>query len=85
VHFHVCAVDGVFEQAPSEGDADAGVDTDTQAVNDGQSSPRQVIFHPASSIALMPTLRGRAGLRLSPLKNGKVSTSAAKDAEQVLR
>jgi hypothetical protein len=50
VHFHVCAVDGVFEQAPSEGDADAGVDTDTQAVDDGQSSPRKVIFHPASGI-----------------------------------
>ena len=36
VHFHVCVVDGVFEEVP--GDTDA------------QSSPPGVIFHPASAI-----------------------------------
>ena len=36
VHFHVCAVDGVFEEVP--GDTDA------------QSSPPGIVFHPASAI-----------------------------------
>jgi hypothetical protein len=62
VHFHVCAVDGVFEQARSEGDADAGVDTDTQAVNDGQSSLK-VIFHPASGIDETAEATAQATLR----------------------
>jgi len=41
VHFHVCAVDGVFEEvAGEEGDAaDAA----------SQSSPSRIIFHPATS------------------------------------
>ena len=40
VHFHVCAVDGVFEEVPVAvpGDADA------------QSSPPGIVFHPASAI-----------------------------------
>ena len=40
VHFHVCAVDGVFEevQVAVPGDADA------------QSSPPGIVFHPASAI-----------------------------------
>ena len=40
VHFHVCVVDGVFEQLAG------GADDDT----DDQSSLRKVIFHPASAI-----------------------------------
>ena len=38
VHFHVCVVDGVFEEMPGVGDADA------------QSSPPGIVFHPASAI-----------------------------------
>jgi hypothetical protein len=40
VHFHVCVVDGVFEEVPGQGDADA----------DAQSSPPGIVFHPASAI-----------------------------------
>jgi hypothetical protein len=36
VHFHVCAVDGVFEEVPGGADA--------------QSSPPGIVFHPASAI-----------------------------------
>jgi hypothetical protein len=36
VHFHVCVVDGVFEEMPGEGDTDA------------QSSRRGIVFHSAS-------------------------------------
>ena len=35
-----CAVDGVFEEVPGQGDADADV----------QSSPPGIVFHPASAI-----------------------------------
>ena len=38
VHFHVCALDGVFEEIPGVGDTDA------------QSSPPGIVFHPASAI-----------------------------------
>ena len=38
VHFHVCVVDGVFEEVPGEGDADV------------QASSPGVVFHPASGI-----------------------------------
>ena len=38
VHFHVCAVDGVFEEVAVEGQTDA------------QSSPPGIVFHPASTI-----------------------------------
>jgi Putative transposase len=44
VHFHVCVVDGVFEQLAGAADGDAQTDTDDQ------SAPRKVIFHPASGI-----------------------------------
>ena len=44
LHFHVCAVDGVFEEVPGQGDADADDDADVQ------SSPPGIIFHPASAI-----------------------------------
>ena len=40
MHFHVCAVDGVFEEVAGQGDADA----------DAQSSPPGIVFHPASAI-----------------------------------
>ena len=42
VHFHVCVVDGVFEQLPGDVDANADVHADVQA------SPAGVVFHPAS-------------------------------------
>lgn len=38
VHFHVCAVDGVFEEVAVEGETDA------------QSSPPGLVFHPASAV-----------------------------------
>jgi hypothetical protein len=40
VHLHVCAVDGVFEEAPGEGDADAHA----------QARAPGVIFHPATGV-----------------------------------
>jgi hypothetical protein len=46
----VCVVDGVFEALA--GGADAGADTDTQAVYDGQSSLSKVIFHTVSGIGV---------------------------------
>ena len=36
VHFHVCVVDGVFEEVPDDADA--------------QSSPPGIVFHPASGV-----------------------------------
>ena len=42
VHFHVCVVDGVFEQVAGEGAVDADADV--------QAPPPGVIFHPASAI-----------------------------------
>ena len=47
VHFHVCEVDGVFEEAAGEGGADA--DADAQAL--AQAREPGVIFHPATGIA----------------------------------
>jgi hypothetical protein len=43
--------------------ADAGADTDTQAVADGQSSPSKVIFHPASGIDETAVAQLQAPLR----------------------
>lgn len=43
VHFHVCAVNGVFEVVAGSTDVDVDVDVDV----DLQSSPTSVIFHPA--------------------------------------
>ena len=40
MHFHVCAVDGVFEEAAGEGDADAHA----------QARAPGVIFHPATGV-----------------------------------
>jgi hypothetical protein len=61
VHFHVCVVDGVFEALA--GGADAGADTDTQAVVDGQSAPSKVIFHSASGIDETAVAQVQATLR----------------------
>ena len=45
------------------GGADAGADTDTQAVTDAQSSPSKVIFHPASGIDETAVAQVQATLR----------------------
>ncbi len=53
VHFHVCAVDGVFEEVPVavEGEADA------------QSSPPCIVFHPARAIDETAVARMQATLQ----------------------
>ena len=66
VHFHVCVVDGMFEALA--GGADAGADTDTQAVADGQSAPSKVIFHPASAIDEIAVAQVQATLRTRILR-----------------
>ena len=55
VHFHVCAVDGVFEEvAGEEGDAaDAA----------SQSSPSRIIFHPATGVTADAVGQVQASLR----------------------
>jgi len=53
VHFHVCVVDGVFEEVPGQGDADA----------DAQSSPPGIVFHPASAIDETAVAQVQADLR----------------------
>jgi len=53
VHFHVCAVDGVFEEVAGEGDADA----DDQARSPG------VIFHPATGVNVDCVGQVQASLR----------------------
>jgi hypothetical protein len=58
VHFHVCAVDGVFEEAAGEGGAAA----QAQALSPG------VIFHPASDIACEVLAQVQASLRLPLLR-----------------
>jgi len=51
VHFHVCAVDGVFEEVAVEAEADA------------QSSPPGIVFHPASAIDETAVAQVQADLR----------------------
>ena len=51
VHFHVCVVDGVFEVAAGEADADA------------QATAPSVIFHPASGIDATTAAQVQADLR----------------------
>ena len=51
VHFHVCVVDGVFEEMPGEGDTDA------------QSLPPGIVFHPASGIDETAVAQVQADLR----------------------
>jgi len=61
VHFHVCVVDGVFEEVALGADTDA--DTKPQAVTDDQSLPRKVIFHAASAIDEAAVAQVQATLR----------------------
>lgn len=51
VHFHVCVVDGVFEEVAGEGDADV------QAISPG------VIYHPATGIDAATVAQVQATLR----------------------
>ena len=51
VHFHVCAVDGVFEEVAVAGEADA------------QSSSPSIVFHPASAIDEAAVAQVQADLR----------------------
>ncbi|GDX57380.1 hypothetical protein LBMAG30_15430 [Comamonadaceae bacterium] len=53
MHFHVCVVDGVFEQVPGEGDVDAAP---------AAASPG-IIFHPASAIDETAVAQVQADLR----------------------
>jgi hypothetical protein len=53
VHFHVCVVDGVFEEVPGEGDADA------QAA----ATPAGVIFHPATGVGADAVAQVQTDLR----------------------
>jgi hypothetical protein len=57
VHFHVCAVDGVFEEAAGEGDVDAHAQTRAQALSPG------VIFHPATGVTADTVAQVQASLR----------------------
>lgn len=66
VHFYVCVVDGVFEEVTS--DVAVGVNTDTQAMADGQSSPSKVIFHPASGIDEIAVAQVQTTLRTRILR-----------------
>jgi hypothetical protein len=55
VRYHVCAVDGAFEEVAGEGDADP--QARAQACAPG------VIFHPATGIACEVVAQGQASLR----------------------
>jgi hypothetical protein len=57
VHFHVCAVDGVFEEVAGEGGADAQAQARAQACAPG------VIFHPATGIDTEAVAKAQANLR----------------------
>jgi hypothetical protein len=61
VHFHVCVLDGVFDEVTSGADADA--DAKPQAVAADQSSPSTVIFHPARAIDETASAQVQATLR----------------------
>ena len=63
VHFHVCAVDGVFEEVAGQGDADA----------DAQSSPPGIVFHPASAIDEAAVAQVQTDLRPPNLCHGSSS------------
>ena len=75
VHFHVCVVDGVFEQVAGEGDADTDADV--------QASPPGVVFHPATSIDADDVAQVQATLRKRILRafvvRGLLERSDAKD------
>ena len=61
VHFHVCAVDGVFEEVAGEGAADAHVQARAQAPD--QARRPGVIFHPATGVTADAVTQAQASLR----------------------
>ena len=69
VHFHVCVVDGVFEEVPGDGDV--------------QVSPPGVIFHPASGLDETAVAQVQATLRRRILRafvgRGLLESCDAKD------
>jgi hypothetical protein len=71
VHFHVCAVDGVFEDVAVAGQTDA------------QSSPPGIVFHPASAIDEAAVAQVQADLRRRILRafvgRGLLASCDAKD------
>ena len=75
VHFHVCVVDGVFEQMAGEGDADA--DAQDAAI------PAGVLFHPATGVDADAVAQVQATLRKRILRafvgRGLLESCDAKD------
>jgi hypothetical protein len=73
VHFHVCAVDGVFEKVLGQGDVDADV----------QTLPPCIVFHPASAIDETAVAQVQADLRRRILRafvgRGLIESCDAKD------
>ena len=73
VHFHICVVDGVFEEVPGQGDADT----------DAQSSSPGIVFHPASAIDEAAVAQVQADLRRRILRafvgRGLLESCDAKD------
>ncbi|WP_270908579.1 transposase, partial [Listeria innocua] len=73
VHFHVCVVDGVFEQVPGEGDADA----------QEAAIPAGVLFHPATGVDADAVAQVQATLRKRILRafvgQGLLESCDAKD------
>ena len=71
VHFHVCVVDGVFEEVPGEGDTDV------------QSSPPGIVFHLASAIDETAVAQLQTDLRRRILRafvgRGLIGQADAKD------
>jgi hypothetical protein len=61
VHFHVCAVDGVFEEVAGEGGAAAQAQARAQAC--AQACAPGVIFHPATGIDTEAVAKAQANLR----------------------
>lgn len=77
VHFHVCVVDGVFEQVPGEGEA--GADADAQDA----ATPAGVVFHPATGVGADAVAQVQATLRKRILRGfvarGLLEKADAKD------
>jgi hypothetical protein len=73
VHFHVCVVDGVFEEVAGEGDADAAP----------RPSPPGIVFHPVSAIDATAVAQVQADLRRRILRafvgRGLLESCDAKD------
>ena len=73
VHFHVCVVEGVFEEVVGRADADAG----------DQATPLGVIFHPASGVDETAVTQMQATLRRRILRafegRGLLQSCDAKD------